>query len=86
MAWTNDEKAWARAMVRDHFYAGEAVNATDLETLLFAETESDRRHVVRDYARDVIKARKQARKQARKTALEDEIDAIDAEVAAMPTE
>lgn len=82
MAWTNDEKAWAQVMVRDHFYAGEAVDATALETLLFADVESDRRQVVRDYARDVIKARKQTRK----AALENEIDAIDAEVAVMPTE
>lgn len=82
MAWTNDEKAWARIMVRDQFYVGETVDATALETLLFANAESDRRQVVRDYARDVIKARKQSRK----TDLQNEIDAIDTEVAAMPTE
>jgi hypothetical protein len=82
MAWSNDEKTWARAMVRDFFYMGEAVNATDLETLLFAEAESDRRQVVRAYARDVMKAVKLERK----TVLEEEIDAIDAEVAVMPTE
>jgi hypothetical protein len=82
MAWTNDEKAWAKAMVRDYFYAGDAVDSTDLDTVLFGDTESDRRQVVRDYARDVIKARKQARK----AVLQAEEDAIDAEVAVMPTE
>jgi hypothetical protein len=82
MAWSDKQKRWAKEMARDHFYAGESVSELDIETLLFGDTDAERKDVAVQYAKDVIKVKRLARK----AILNAEIDVLDAEVADVPVD
>ena len=84
MAWTATQKKWAEAMIRDYYYQGNGsgITESDMQTLLFDDTEATRIGVAVAYAQGTIKVRLEASL----TALDDQAGLVEAEIAEIPTE
>lgn len=84
MAFTTDQKAWARELLRGYFsgFGGGDVTGEQVDALLFGATEQDRIAVAVAYAQTAIKPRLESQL----TTLDNQAVIVEAEIAKIPAE